>query len=384
MRCLVIEYNSATLAVIRNLGRAGFEVDLLTRWGKSPPPRSRYCRKILRAQDWEDRPATLEYWMRLFEDGQYGCIFSGGDRSARILSRHRAEFAPLVKIDRFFPKPDAFEIAISKAGVTRHAESIGLCVPRTLYDPSDVEVRTFVETCPHGVAIKRDDSFASRGVRITRSPEAAVAALAEMREPDGSVPVLAQEKVRGPGYLFHAIYWEGRPYSICLHRKAHEYPIEGGVSARGVTEDHAEPVEAGLKLLDSIGWHGIVKLDYIHSQDDGRWYLIEADPRVSASIDMTRVAAMDHTVTLARLVDGQPVQPDLRFKKGTVYRWLFPRDVLATVKRREWGRFILDFFRPNCHSDLDLRDLRPTLKRIRGTISAVRSLQAEKTPQEGA
>ncbi len=384
MRVLVIEYNQASLAIIRSLGRAGFEPDLLARWGTKPPPKSKYCRKMIRTENWDDTPENVERWKKVFEEGGYGCAFCCGDRSAQILSRYRDTFGPVLDINGFFPTTESFETAISKAGITRRSEAAGIAIPETLYDPTDDEVRAFAEARPEGVVIKRDDSFASKGVRMTDTPDEALAALDEMRTIGPKTTILAQQKVRGAGYLFHALYWNGQPMNVCLHRKTHEYPVDGGVSARAVTEYHAEPIDGGLRLLTSLDWHGLVKFDYMHSVDDGRWYIIEADPRVSASIEMTRVAAMNHVVALARLVSGESVEADLDFRKGIVYRWLLPRDVLATATHREWGQFILDFFRPNVRSDIDLIDIKPTLKRIRGTLSALKAFYADERSRKAA
>lgn len=382
MRCLIVEYNSASLAVIRNLGRAGFGTDMVHRWSGAPPPRSRFCRRVHRIDSWQNSPAIVDRLLRIVEEGGYGCVLPCGDRSARILSDHRDRFAELLPVERFLPSREAFETAISKAAITRKALELGLAVPRTLFDPAPDEVEAFAAEHPGGVVIKRDDSFSSRGVRLVEGGKEARLALDELRAAGPQAPILAQERIPGPGYLFHTLFWGGRPYRQCLHRKAHEYPQTGGVSARGVTEHHEEPLEAGTRLMRELGWHGLVKLDYIRSRDDGRWYLIEADPRVSASIDMTRVAGGDQAVALARLVDGEELQPNLDFRDAIVYRWLFPRDLLVTSRSGEWGRFLLDFLRPGVYSDMDLLDPGPTLNRMRHAVRKLRDLrrQAGETP----
>jgi hypothetical protein len=123
--------------------------------------------------------------------------------------------------------------------------------------------------------------------------------------------------------------------------------------------DIPELTAEAIKMARSLDWHGLVKMDFVYDPVAKLYRFIEIDPRVSASIDITRAAGADQCVMLADLVEGRKVEAVLHAKAGVTYRWLFPRDLLVAAARPGLiARILPDVLSPRVHFDLGLDDPR--------------------------
>ena len=242
------------------------------------------------------------------------------------------------------------------------AERLGVPVPAT-FDLGGFPLNPReLPSLPYPVVVKGQQGSGSSNVRFADGPENLVRGFREVWELESDLEggPSVQEYVAGPGYLVHLLYWQGEPYAAVCHRKDREYPVGGGVTAAATTVHEPELLAAALRIAGALEWHGLVKMDFLHDPATGAFKFVEIDPRVSASLDIARVAGVDQVAMLADLVEGKAVKPNLSFRAGVRYRWLFPRDLLAGIANPgAYLRLLPDILSPRVHFDLGPSDWWP-------------------------
>jgi hypothetical protein len=156
--------------------------------------------------------------------------------------------------------------------------------------------------------------------------------------------------------------------------------VSGGVTSAGTTVHEPELDRAALRFLESLRWSGLVKLDFKRDSRDGTFKFLELDGRVSASIDITRVAGADQVLLLCALAAGKDVAPQLDYRAGVRYCWLYPRDIMSlmTTPWKVPAR-VLEIAQHSAHCDLDFNDLRPWLRAARSAAWYVKQQLKNRT-----
>jgi hypothetical protein len=130
--------------------------------------------------------------------------------------------------------------------------------------------------------------------------------------------VLAQEFMRGDGFGFCALYWQGRQVRRFMHRRVREWPPTGGASAAADSVPDAPALEAaGTRVLDALEWHGVAMVEF-KGDLGGRLALIEINAKFWGSHDLALAAGVDFPADLAALLEGrtlgsQAAVPPVRF-----------------------------------------------------------------------
>jgi D-aspartate ligase len=363
MRVLVLDAgNTSAYHVVRTLARAGHEAHLSSSedciWFAS-----RYCSNSFQSPPGEDAERFTRFLLALIKRGDYDLLIACGDLETEIIARRRAEIARYVRV--FMPDDAVHDILLRKNAACRHATSVGVPTPMLHY-PADVdEVREIAGRILYPAVVKGELGSSGSHVRYATGPDELLEQyreIAAMERPVGGRPTV-QEYIPGPGYVVHCLFHQGRALAICSHRKDREYPVSGGVTSAGTTVHEPELDRAALGFLRSLRWNGLVKLDFKRDIRDDTFKFLELDGRVSASIDITRVAGADQVLMLCDLAAGKDVTPQLEYRAGVRYSWLFPRDIMSLMAT-PWkapGR-VLEIARRRAHCDLDFKDPRPLLR----------------------
>jgi predicted ATP-grasp superfamily ATP-dependent carboligase len=365
MRVLIFDSGpTSSYHAMRSAARAGHEVHLASA-ESSVYFSSKYCSKAIALPPGEDHEAFTRSLVALARAERYGAALFCGDHEAEAIWAHREEIEP--HLPCFLPDAKWRDVAFSKNAAYRHVEAIGVATPTVVYPRSQAEALLFAKTLGYPVVVKGERGSAGRRVRFSLGPRDLCAHYEEIdaleRAEGGALSL--QEYVDGPGYVVHALFFHGRPMAICAHRKDRELPVGRGVTSAATTVHEPELVQAALAIFESLRWHGLAKLDFKRDRRDGRFKFIELDPRVSASIDITRAAGVDQVAMLCALAEGKQVQPRLEYRAGVRYVWVYPRDVvrqLATPWRIPLS--LLGALHPDCHLDLELGDVRCTARAI--------------------
>ena len=368
MRVLVLDSGpTSSYHVMRSLALAGHEVHLA-----SGEPTfffsSKYCERAIESPAPSDRAAYGQFLVDTVKTGDYGLLYFCGEDEAELVWDLRSELEPYVRC--FVPDHKWKHVAFNKREAYRHVAQLGLRVPTTVQPTSLDDVDEVERTLAYPVVVKGNTGSAGRLVRFALDRQQLLAKLAQVAAlaPEGGVPTV-QEYLPGPAYVVHALFNQGEPLALCSHRKDRDLPVGRGVTSAATTVHLPALDRAALWILRSLEWHGLAKMDFKLDERDGRFKFIELDPRVSASIDITRAAGADQAVLLCNLASGKPVPRQLEYRADVHYRWLYPREAVRLLAH-PWRlpQLLFDAATKDCHWDLDARDPRCALKAIRNLL----------------
>ena len=372
IRALVLDGQEChALAAVRSLGRHGVEISAASHKPRAMSFRSRHCAHRLISPAPAEEPTAYADWLldTLSRQPQNALLFFG-EASADVVSRHRDTLQRLTGCP--MPPRDTFLTADRKDRVVRLARDLGVPVPASheLRDWSDADALASRLAFP--VIVKGVYGSGGHQVELVREPRdlpAAVRRIAATR-PDPSLPLpVVQEFIPGCGYGLTALVRGGEPMAVFMHRRLAEHDVqrgEGLAHATAAAESVFEPElqASGLQLLRALRWDGMAMVEFRRSTRDGRFYLMEINPRFAGSLDLAIAAGVDFPWLYVQMTGG-PLAPAPAYTLGLKYRWLISKN-LANAFEHPLGYALgmLSTLRPDTRSDLCLRDPGPHLSHL--------------------
>jgi D-aspartate ligase len=283
------------LAAIRSLGRAGIPVLAVDHRASPLGFRSRYARAVRVPDPAEDEDGFVE---AVAEVGP-GVVFPTHDPPLNALARN-AE-----RLDGFlfpFPSWDRLEAIQDKRHQLESAVEAGVDIPDTLYPSTAAEAGGL----PLPVLIKPQHPngfkrrFGKQAFRCETNAELE-RAYADA-EPFGP---MVQELVPGGDEELYSLgsylRTDGEPLGLFSGRKLKQVPPEVGTCRVGEAVWVQEVVDAGLRFLRGLGYHGISQVEFKRDPRDGRFKLMEINPRLwqwhglatACGVDLPRIAYAD-------------------------------------------------------------------------------------------
>jgi predicted ATP-grasp superfamily ATP-dependent carboligase len=121
---------------------------------------------------------------------------------------------------------------------------------------------------------------------IVHSEPELLEAYEAMEEP-GRPSLMLQEYIPGKDdsvWMFNGYFDE---YSNCLFgitgRKIHQTPVYTGMTALGVCLDNPTVRQQTTKLVSALGYKGILDIGFRYDPRDGKYKLLDANPRLGAT-----------------------------------------------------------------------------------------------------
>lgn len=318
MRVLVLDANSKiALAAVRAMGVAGHEVFALgPRFSISHF--SKFCTERLTTVN---ANLTFDELTELIGANDIDIMIPVSARSVELVHRNRDSLSKIVKFA--LPEPRSLDIALDKFRVQDVAEKIGVKVPKAFQASSyKLFVSAIRDTQLPFVVRSTSHRANSKTIYIRTETERC-----RLIEEDGANhlfldgAVQIQQMVEGPGEGFFAVYQHGVLKRHMMHRRLGEYPTTGGSSwlARSI---HAEDLFAqGKALLDELNWHGPAMVEFKRNESDGDIYLMELNPKLWGSLDLTIEAGVDLPRHLVAVASEENLEHKTDFKSGVVYWW---------------------------------------------------------------
>jgi D-aspartate ligase len=296
------------LAAIRLLGRAGIRVHAVDHRAGALGFRSRYSH-ALRCPD----PATDEegFVECLAAVGEPGVVFPTHDPPVNALARHRE------RLEGFlfpFPEWSVLERIQDKRNQLETAAAVKVDVPETRYPVSAGEARSAGDELGYPVLVKprHPVDFKRRfGKQAFRCENAAdlerAYADAEPFEP------MVQELVRGGDDELYSLgsylRADGEPLGLFCGRKLRQTPPGIGTCRVGEAVWVQEVVDAGLRLLRELRFHGISQVEFKRDPRDGRFKLMEVNPRLWQWHGLAAACGVDLPLIAYRDLTGEEVAP---------------------------------------------------------------------------
>jgi predicted ATP-grasp superfamily ATP-dependent carboligase len=333
--------NKNALAAIRSLGRRGVTVVAGSAKRLARGFHSSYSRETVRYPSPLLGTTFANFVAEYARAHQVDVVLPIGDATTRSLSKH----LQLVSDATAVPVAGwpAMAIASSKRLTMPFAQRVGLDVPRTFARPADVD--------RFPVVVKR--SSGSGGVRYVNDST-------ELRTVDPS-DVVIQEWIPGPGHGFFALFEHGGERATFMHRRIREFPITGGASTAAESFYDADLEEFGLRLLRALEWHGVAMVEVKRDARDGRFKLMEINPKFWGSLDLSIAAGVDFPWATVQMALGGLDGPAPPYDGNMRFQWVFDDLMRAVAEPRSLGAFWRDLRNPRVRNDIARDDLRPLM-----------------------
>ena len=296
----------AGLAAIRSLGRAGIRVLAVDDRPGALGFRSRYAEAHVAPS--REGDAYIAFLRTLGP----GVVFPTHDDDLETIARNRSELALTCP----FPGWDVLGRAQDKRGQVAAAVRAGIAVPRTADAPSDDVA------LPALVKPARAPEFRRRfGVKAFRCET--LSELEAAFERASEFEPLVQEWIPGADDTLYTlgsyVSEDGRALGIFSGRKLRQTPRTIGTArvAEAVWVD--EVVDQGLALIAELGLWGISQVELKRDPRDGRFKLIEVNPRLWEWHGLAAACGVDLPLIAYRDAIGEEVAP-VRMR-GVGKRW---------------------------------------------------------------
>jgi predicted ATP-grasp superfamily ATP-dependent carboligase len=133
---------------------------------------------------------------------------------------------------------------------------------------------------------------------------------------------MIQELIPGGGetqFSHGALCVDGRVLASVTARRTRQYPVEFGHSSSFVETVNEPAVEdAATRLLAAMRYTGLAEVEFKYDQRDGRYKLLEVNPRVWTWHALCGAAGVDFPYLLWRVLHGEAV-PESHGRPGV--RW---------------------------------------------------------------
>ncbi|MBS0169854.1 MAG: hypothetical protein JSR62_05825 [Nitrospira sp.] len=329
MRVLVTDGNErAALAVTRALGREGVEVIVGAEDRQSLAGASRYCcERVAYPSPYQEPQRFVDTLLDLVRKQRVDALFPVSDIAMHVLGPEKVRFAGYAHI----PTPDAetFSAISDKYRLMQQAVSHGVSIPETIFVPDGQlgpvieQVRAFPVVVKPGCSLVKDGQrWNKTRVCYAESREALIHLYNET--PYLRNPSLIQRRVIGEGQGLFVLMNEGVPLGMFAHRRLRERPPSGGVSV--LRESIALPkamVDATLKLLQPVNWHGVAMVEFKVDAVSGTPLLMEVNGRFWGSLQLAVDAGVNFPLRLLNMAMGKiDVLPQNGYRIGVKSRWL--------------------------------------------------------------
>ena len=373
MKILLTEGNNkAVLGIIRNIG-IKHDVDVIASV-KNYIIHSKYCNSLKIIKNCHDESLYIESLTQLLNETKYDLIIPIGARSVKYISRHIKRITKLTKV--FVADINSIEIALNKEKTFEHAKRYGVLVPKTYGFDSLQDVEKNKSTIEYPIIVKSSDEslFKFETIYVNNYLEL-IDALNDCNAKYPQIlnkkfPII-QEKVIGKGFGFFALYKEGKCVSYFMHERLREYPYTGGAStcARSVYDKNL--LKTGIKLLDSLNWHGLAMVEYKKDEKSDKFKLIEINPKIWGSFELSIKCGVDFIDDLISLAEEKNIIQRKNYALNKRFQWVFSyKGDLDRLKQRKQDFFyvIADILNPWVFNEISIKDFKPNSLQIKGSI----------------
>jgi len=379
-----------SLVTVRSLGRRGLRVAAAGPHPNTPAFASRWCGQAFvfpREEALGAYLATLEEWL-----ARTGArvVVASNDATIALLRQYRARLESHACLA--LAHEPALAIAINKERTLAVATGLGLRVPREVVVRAVGDVAGALQDVGLPAVIKPSESWLWNGRDGARLGPQLVVTAAEARLAVEAVTrfgeaALVQQLLTGRREAVSFLYANGEVYARFAQWAQRTSPPLGGDSVLrqsiSVPPDIGSQAEALVRATDLEGYCEVE----FRRDAAGIAYLMEINPRLSASVEVAVRAGIDFPWLVYQWASGGPIEKADGYRTGGWIRHL-GGDITRTIAvLRQRGRpgvetpsetllgFGLSFLKPTAYDYLDWQDPLPAIRAATGfTRGAVRRL----------
>ncbi|QBD78386.1 ATP-grasp domain-containing protein [Ktedonosporobacter rubrisoli] len=365
------------LVTVRSLGKRGLNVAALETQERVPAFTSRWCQKEIVCSAEEGTEAYLIFLEHCLE--QYGArvLIPSADGTIALLRKYRDRLEQRVSLA--LASEAAMTIAVNKELTLDIARRLGLNIPHGVEIGAVNDVSAALREVGLPAVVKPVESWlwheqqGARFVsRLVTTPDEAIRAVEELTHFGGTV--LFQQFLTGEREAMSFLYARGEVYArFAQWAKRTEPPLGGQSVLRqsiAVPEDIGEQAE---RLVREIELEGYSEVEF-RRDSAGVPYLMEINPRLSASVEIAVRSGIDFPYLLYQWASGEPINKIKRYRIGVWMRYL-KGDIMTTIEAlQQRGRpgvtppaqavfgFLASFLQPMGYDYVDWDDPSPAIR----------------------
>jgi predicted ATP-grasp superfamily ATP-dependent carboligase len=296
------------LAAIRSLGRAGISVLALDYRASPLGFRSRFAQPVRVPDPAEDEDGFIA---GVVETGAPAVVFPTHDPPLNALARNRDRLAGFL-----FPFPgwEVLEAIQDKRHQLEAATAAGVDTPETRYPVSAEDARSAAKEIGFPVLIKprHPDGFKRRFAKQAFRCQTAVEVDRAYAQAEPFGPMVQELIPGGDDELYSLgsyLREDGKALGLFSGRKLRQTPPGIGTCRVAEAVWVQEVVDAGLSLLRELQFHGISQVEFKRDPRDGRYKLMEVNPRLWQWHGLATACGVDLPVIAYRDLIGEKVEP---------------------------------------------------------------------------
>jgi D-aspartate ligase len=304
------------LAIVRSLGRRGIRTCVVDD-ERSIARFSRFTTRYEHVGALRDERATVETLLdvgrRLGLEGWV--LYPTREELVAALSRGRGELSSIFRVPT--PPWDVVRWAWDKRQTYELSERLAIPTAQTWWPGDRAELASVLDKASWPVvlepAIKEHFLYAT-GDKAWRVDTAAelMARFDEAAAITGPQEVMVQELVPGDGrhrFAFCALFKDGQALASLVARRTRQHPPDfGRASTFAETVDLPEVEELGTRFLREIGYYGLAEVEFMLDPRDGRFKLLDVNPRTWGYHSIGPRAGVDFPWLLFADQIGLPVE----------------------------------------------------------------------------
>lgn len=373
-----------SLVSVRSLGKRGLAVAALESSASNssdvPTFSSRWCQQKNACSAHEGTDAYFDYLEQWLCYNSAHVLITSSDATVALVRRYRERLEKHLCIA--LAKDPALGIAINKEQTLELASQLGLNVPCGVIVGSVGEVPAALKEIGLPAVIKPVESWVwendqqGQGARfascLVTSPDEARQAVEMLTQFGGTT--LFQQFLTGRREAISLLYANGECYARFAQWAKRTEPPLGGTSVLrqsiAVPHDIGEQAE---RLVREIGLEGYSEVEF-RRDGAGVPYLMEINPRLSASVEIAVRSGVDFPYLLYQWARGEKIEKVKGYRVGGWMRYL-RGDIMTTIEAvKQRGRpgvappaqailgFALSFLQPMRYDGLDWQDPVPAFK----------------------
>jgi carbamoyl-phosphate synthase large subunit len=215
-------------------------------------------------------------------------------------------------VHTFLPTREQFDLR-SKTRLEDLGARCGVPVPRTRLATQPRELFQAAEELGLPIVVKG----LFYGAMVCHSLDEAVASLHKTAAQWG-LPVVVQQYVPGEEYDVSAL-GDGHGGMVGAVPMKKLFLTDKGKGWAGVTVGEPALLDVTERVLRGLRWRGPCEVEVVHSKKDGRFYLLEINPRFPAWIYLSAGAGQNLPAACARLALGEEIDHLPPCRVGTMF-----------------------------------------------------------------
>ena len=372
------------LVTVRSLGVRGRQVVALEHT-TVPTFASRWCQRSIVCPADEGTEDYLTFLERVVDQTGVQVVIPSSDGTIALLRQHRARLERHVHLA--IASEPAMSIAVNKEQTLAVAKQLGLGIPEGVTVRTLDEIPEALRDVGLPAVVKPVESWLwgdEQGTRLVSrlvtTTEEARQAVDELTRFGGTT--LFQKFLSSKREAMSFLYERGTIHARFAQWAKRTEPPLGGQSV--LRQSIAVPTDIGdqaERLIREIDLEGYSEVEF-RRDSKGIPYLMEINPRLSASVEIAVRSGVDFPYLLYQWANGEPIDTVTSYRTGGWMRYL-KGDIMTTIEAlQQRGRpgvtppaqalmgFCLSFFAPMGYDYLDWKDPVPALQ---ATTSFTRS-----------